>query len=336
MDGAASRLKIAFKLLSAAYYLARGRKMRKFIRGAQVVVPLISPDRNAAANTPVNAKAFPPVEALPHRIIRMASPPSGGRVCLFVTHTVDGRTWPHVRAYMRRLRDAGLYVFMIAASDRSDLLVEDPGPEIADAVMVKHNGGYDFACWALALKLRPELWASKALYFVNDSVYGPLDGFESMMRRIEASGADFLGLTESEDIAYHFQSYFLVMQRHAITNPALREFWRNVRTIEPKHRVVKEYEVPFAHLASSAGLTVEALFPLPPVDGVMINPTLFRWRELIEQGFPFMKAHLLRENLSGRDLQGWRALISERGGDVDLIGLHLGGVNPRAPGLRVK
>lgn len=68
----------------------------------------------------------------------------------------------------------------------------------------------------------------------------------------------------------------------------------------------------------------------------LINRMLFRWRELIEAGFPFMKVHLLRENLSSQDIGGWRGIFAVRGGDVDLIALHLGGVDPRAPGLRTE
>ncbi|MBC8050332.1 MAG: hypothetical protein H7X92_09340 [Chitinophagales bacterium] len=336
MNSAGNRLRIAFKLVSAAFYLARGRKMRKFIRGNQVVVPLVSPERNAAVNAPANNLAFPPVESLPHRMVRMAPIVRGRPVCLFVTHSGDGRVWPHVQAYVKRFRDAGVYTMLIAASDRSDMLVHDPGPDIADAVMVKRNGGYDFACWALALKLFPELWNVSAVYLANDSVYGPLDSFGSMMERIERLDADLIGLTESDDIAYHLQSYFLVMKPRALANRAIREFWQGVRNIESKHRVVKEYEVPLARLASNAGLRAEALFPLRTDGAVLINPTLFRWRELIEAGFPFMKAHLLRENLSRQDIGGWRGVFARRGGDVDLIALHLGGVNPRAPGLRTE
>ncbi|MDZ4791059.1 MAG: rhamnan synthesis F family protein [Hyphomicrobiales bacterium] len=225
---------------------------------------------------------------------------------------------------------------LIAASDRSDMLVHDPGPDVADAVMVKRNGGYDFACWALALKLFPELWDVRAIYLANDSVYGPLDGFEPMMKRVERSDADLIGLTESDDIACHLQSYFLMMKPRALANRAIREFWEGVRNIESKHRVVKEYELPLARLAANAGLRAEALFPLRTNGAVLINPTLFRWRELIEADFPFMKAHLLRENLSSQDIGGWRGVFARRGGNVDLIALHLGGVNPRAPGLRTE
>gem|GEM_PF-6315295 len=73
--------------------------MRKFIRGNQVVAPLASPERSAAVNSAANQLAFPAVESLPHRMVRMAPIVRGRPVCLFVTHSGDGRVWPHVQAY---------------------------------------------------------------------------------------------------------------------------------------------------------------------------------------------------------------------------------------------
>ncbi|MDX2263766.1 MAG: rhamnan synthesis F family protein [Hyphomicrobiales bacterium] len=328
-----NRYRIAFQLLQAAFHVSRGRKLRKLVRGDKVVVPLVSPKLISAMGEGDGAAAFPAVESAPHRVLRRDEGEPGAPVCLFVSFAPDGRIWPHTRAYLQALRRSGLHTVLIAATERPDLRLDDPGPEAADAVIVKRNGGYDFACWALALKLMPELWAAPALYFVNDSVYGPLSGFNAMMARIAASPADVIGLTESDDIAYHLQSYFLVLKGAALASPAIRGFWAGVREIESKHRVVKEYEVPLAGVALSAGLRVEAMFPMAAPGAPRINPTLFLWRELIEAGFPFMKAHLLRENLSGRDLTGWRELVARHGGDVEAIALHLGGVSPRAPGL---
>jgi lipopolysaccharide biosynthesis protein len=151
------------------------------------------------------------------------------------------------------------------------------------------------------------------------------------MRR---SSADLVGLTESLEIRHHFQSYFLLMQPSALAHPGMRAFWDGVRILDDKLAVVKEYETGLKQFAEERGMTTEAMFPLAR-NGLSPrrNPTMHDWRDLVERGFPFVKVSLLRDNPLLIDLRGWRDLLASHGARLDAIDLHLGGVNPKAPGL---
>jgi glycosyltransferase involved in cell wall biosynthesis len=63
------------------------------------------------------------------------------------------------------------------------------------------------------------------------------------------------------------------------------------------------------------GLRVETLFPSERA----ANPTLYDWRRLIEAGFPFVKALLVRGHFGEADLTGWREALADAGFDLDLI-----------------
>lgn len=320
------------KLLRAAYHLGRGRKLRKYIQDKKIVIDLRE-DRAERENDAI-ANA-PPVDHLAHKILRQSPLVPDTPICLFVSYSADGRLWPHVQEYLRRIRNQGIYVVLIVATDRSDLNIDDPGPARADAVLVKKNGGFDFCCWALALQLLPSLWRADTLFFANDSVYGPFKSFETVIGQILSSDCDVIGLTDCDEIQYHFQSYFFALKNKALNCPHIRRFWKNVRCLATKEMVIRHYETRLAYIAGQAGLKLQILFPTATQSGApRLNPTYFEWRQLVERGFPFIKVNLLRDNIAKESLSGWRELLLEHGGDVDLVALHLTSVNPGATALK--
>lgn len=270
----------------------------------------------------------------PHRSIRCHAIPADSPVCLFVTYSPDGRMWPHVLNYLRHVKRLGLYVYLIAATDREDLGFCDPGPSLVDALLVKKNEGFDFACWALALSNHPELWRARALILANDSVYGPFASFPGIVKSMLDADADFVGLTESFEINQHYQSYFIVMKGDALASAEMRRFWADIRCLEDKTQVIKAYEIGLTQCAMTAGLKTKALFPCPGhIPRGRSNLLVHDWRGLIERGMPFVKVSVLRDAGPRRRHDGWRTLLREHGYDDGLVAFHLGAVKPDSPVL---
>ncbi len=145
---------------------------------------------------------------------------------------------------------------------------------------------------------------------MNDSIIGPLnaESFSVVFDRIRASRAHLIGLTDSVQITHHLQSYFLIAKGEGV--PALRDFLAGVKAYDRKEEVIINYEVPLSRRFREANLTVEALFP-SSTDG---NETIERWRELIQRGFPFVKAKALR--LPGAE--DWRKVLQAQGYDASI------------------
>lgn len=329
------RQRISLRLLRSAYHIARGRKVRKLLRNSQVVIPV---------GDVLSSKSLPELVAddigpahhstSPHKLWRMSPIEAGRPVCLFVTYTADGMIWPHVLHYMQKIRDHGIYTFLIAATERDDLAVNDPGASHADALLAKKNGGFDFACWALALTNHPEIWNANGIFLANDSVYGPFQSFGGVMSRVLNDGADFTGLTECFEIKPHYQSYFIVMKNRALQNAQLRRFWRDIQLLQNKTQVIHSYEVGLTQCAKAAGLTTHVLFPSPPgIDPGLSNLVLHDWRGLIERGFPFVKVSVLRHARAQGTFAGWRRLLRDNGYNDNLAAFHLGAVNPSSAAL---
>ena len=274
----------------------------------------------------------PSVQAAAHILVRKPQEITGRQICLFVTYTANGEHWPHVLELCRGIRSEGFVTIMIVATDKLTLDVVDPGPEICDGIIVKQNGGFDFAAWALALRLLPELWASRLILFVNDSIYGPLCGFSQTCSRIRTSSSDYIGLTKSSELKPHFQSYFFALKGRALTAPSIEGFWSSVRMLDYKKDVIDRYELQLLEYAKKSGLRTQALFDLDIKNRV--NPTHYYWKELIRKlDFPFIKVELLRDNPKHQDLSGWESLLREKKYDPQLILHHLKAAKPHAPAI---
>lgn len=290
---------------------------------AQVVVRLM-PAGVELANSPVLLVAPEPagegpppawaVDAFVAKTIPAAA--SAGEVALFVTHSPAGMVKPHVLPYVAALEQAGVAVLLIVVADRP---VELPPAliERASGVMVRANAGWDFAAWAHALHLHPELYGARRLYLANDSLFGPSDpaALAAIVARIRGEDADLAGLTASHEWRWHLQSYFLAIGPRLLSSFVLHDFMRGVRLLDDKDAVIQAYEARLTALVEGQGYRATALFE----SMAAINPTLFDWRGLVERGFPFVKILLLRGAFPEADIAGWRETLAAAGFDLALL-----------------
>ncbi|AWG31094.1 FkbM family methyltransferase [Burkholderia cenocepacia] len=240
----------------------------------------------------------------------------GREVALFVTHSPDGKLKPHVRPYISALRRQGIDVTLIVAADSawfdSDALPLDE----VDTLVVRENLGLDFAAWAHVMQLEPELFDAEALYLLNDSLIGPFNdaSFEKMLARLRSEPADMVGLTESWEHQWHVQSFFLALRRRALASPILQDFFSNVVILPTKDDVIQRYEITLAPTLRDGGISHAVLFPSANHN----NRTLFDWKNLIDDGFPFVKVMALRDKIDGVDTSDWRNVLKVQGYDVTL------------------
>ncbi|WP_029002918.1 rhamnan synthesis F family protein [Azorhizobium doebereinerae] len=266
------------------------------------------------------------LNTLRRRVVRPLGTVDKRPVCLFAAYSPDGRIWPHVTNYCRDLKAAGFRTVLIVATDRADLRCYDPGPSVADAMLVVENFGYDFSAWARTLRLWPDLWSASALLFANDSVYHSPTALTALMERVKRSAADVVALTESTAFRRHFQSYFFLLREKALAHEAVQAFFSEIRALGDKQKVIEACEVPLPSLLATARLEVDVLFPLPENDPRAANPTLAAWHDLLRSGLPFVKVQLLRDNPMNANIGKWRADLTAAGFRVEEVEMHLGSI----------
>jgi SAM-dependent methyltransferase len=261
--------------------------------------------------------------AVPCRTLkRLAAPPA--QSVLFVTYHPQGFISDHVKNYVAHFKRAGYSVILIKVVDDMDHPLADSFIPEVDAAMVRRNAGYDFAAWAHGLRLFPEVYQGKALWVVNDSVFGPANSalFDHLLDRIDQSGADLVSLTENHAHIHHYQSYFLVFRNLPQHAGEIRKYWDNVRSLKNKIDVIFEYELGLKHHFSKRGLSCRALFPATSLS-LDDNPTFYSWRKLLDAGFPFLKVALVRPETTNVDNTACREVFGRLGYPCQLIDQHL-------------
>jgi hypothetical protein len=78
-----------------------------------------------------------------------------------------------------------------------------------------------------------------------------------------------------------------------MASPVLTQALNGMRSLPSKELVIDLYETSLTRQLEQAGLRAVALFPPLYRDPYSADDTLIRWRELLDAGFPYVKASLL-------------------------------------------
>ncbi len=261
-----------------------------------------------------SANGASPVEIDEHRIRQVR------RVCLFAHYHQDGIVAVHVLHYLRALRDAG-FVTVVLSTASLDTEGCDALRNAGADVILRENRGMDFGGWIEACRrffpLRADL-----LLLANDSVYGPLSDLSAFVDRLLAHEADFYGAVESQEIAPHLQSWFVMLRPAAYRSRAFTELMCTpMPEMADKLALVTRYEVGLTQHLAAAGLRYYAAFSLRGRDGIArrypYNPAHLLWREMIDAGVPFVKIELLRLNrMRVTDTAAWPIVVGSHTPDL--------------------
>ena len=188
--------------------------------------------------------------------------PLGDRVALFVHFDAAGRILPAAQEFLAGLAASGLSVVFVTNSEQ----IQEPDKAFLKqhcaTILIRRNIGYDFGAWRDALDtLGLPRAETRAIYLVNDSVYGPFADLQPLLDTVDFERADIWGATESWQHRYHLQSFFLVCGDVAIRSDAWRRFWRSVRPIPCKDWIIRHCEIGFTGAMMRGGLRAAAIFP---------------------------------------------------------------------------
>lgn len=255
---------------------------------------------------------------------------AGERVCMVAHFDVHGTIDAHVLNYLSALASEGYKLILISSNWDIDASSLSDAMTLCDVIIQRENKGLDFAGWALAFRLFPSLFEAEELVTTNDSVYGPIRPLSEVFAEMKERPCDFWGITESLEVEWHLQSYFLVFRRTCIASSAFRDFWDQVRALPEKEQVIRSYEVTIARTLANAGLRPGVLVELDTVTHEICNPTLNPWKTLLVKGkSPFIKVQLLRDNPLQSDIRGWQDTVKSFRYDPLLISKHLARVSAR-------
>jgi hypothetical protein len=229
------------------------------------------------------------------RVVTDTLPRTGlSRVAVIASYAATPNISRSLATLVREFETGGYDVVLVRASDaQADLR----WPEWFDGhptVVVKPNRGYDFGSWATALALFPVIHRVPLVIFTNDSLVGPFASLGPTLEAFESSTSDVWGITHTEEIAPHLQSYWLGFRNKVLEAPSIRRFWSQVDHIDDKDEIVLTYEIGFSKLLRIEGFVVEPMLDSPALVWANQNPTTVGWFHMMRLGFPFVKAMLVK------------------------------------------
>jgi lipopolysaccharide biosynthesis protein len=136
-------------------------------------------------------------------------------------------------------------------------------------------------------------------------------------------------MTDSFEVRWHLQSYFLVLKRQALDSPAFSQFMGSILPYRDKTQVIRSYEIGLTQFLREHGLKPGSFVPMaswvtsPRARSRLCakrrNATLYFPLQLLAAGMPFVKAQLLRDNPAGVPLQPVLKAMRQSGYDTALV-----------------
>lgn len=265
--------------------------------------------------------------------------PTGRFLVLFAHYDAAGRVLDYVHEYLRHLKKLGADVVFVSTAER----IGEPDlarlRETCRQVIVRENTGYDFGSWKTGLARGPSPEGYEALIITNDSVFGPVCDLAPTVERMLREPCDFWGCTDSFELFYHLQSYFVGFKPAVFRSPAFAAFWESYPFTHHKRFAIWNGEVRLTQSLLKAGFQAgvvcpygdiklalghcslrELAFLLPVLihytRGGHLNPSHFFWDSLIlNHGVPFIKKELILDNPVGMRNLGKIPAVLKAAGD---------------------
>jgi len=274
---------------------------------------------------------------------------SATKIAIFVHWDSTGQIYRYIQYHLQSLRAAGYTIIFVSNSPKLDdasIAILKP---LVGRILWRYNVGYDFGAYKDAISSLGDLSRLHSLIIANDSTYGPFSSLSEVIERADADSGDVYAITDSWELRYHLQSYFMLFHAEVLRNKGFLEFWQKLAYVDNKQYVVRVYEVGLTKLLLDLRLRCKALYPydelarlvldqlnlidsssetfqrLPKREqkmyfflqdalssGAPMNGSHFFWDKLlVDMGCPYIKRELLAVNPMGiPSLIYWREYLA--------------------------
>lgn len=94
------------------------------------------------------------------------------------------------------------------------------------------------------------------LLIFNDTIYAPIDSWETVFAKMQSEEVDFWGLTQNrtKKIPLHIQSYFIMFCKKVLHSEEFAFFWRNLDAGQSdKNKVIANFEINLTYFLGKKG-----------------------------------------------------------------------------------
>ncbi|MBK9673359.1 MAG: hypothetical protein IPO70_14260 [Bacteroidetes bacterium] len=217
-------------------------------------------------------------------------------ICFFSSY-FKGDTLPYYcEVYLLELKKHFHEVVLLTTKKPNEIacnVLHENGIEL----LILTNEGFDFGMWSKAFDNYPvENYDRVAL--VNDSciLFAPLNRF---MDWVNTTIADCYAISESHSIAYHLQSYFLLLNKKAIL--VLKNHFKQTGIQANISDVINKYEIGISTIWRKNGLVLKAFLSNNGYQGEF-SPYYYLIDAHLKQGSPMIKKKIIYSSYRNDEL----------------------------------
>jgi len=219
------------------------------------------------------------------------------RLAIFAHYDKKNVIDDYVLFYVEKLKKYCETVLFLSLSD----LPQEEQNKLDNVILVKHNE-YDFGSYKRGFNYALEkglLEDIDELLFVNDSVYC-IDELSNIFEKDYNS--DFWGIIENKygfkkygkfcisKKQPHLQSWFIAFRKNVFVSKAFSDFINSVKEEKSKNDIILNYELKLTQILTDNGFKYNSFITKYKKS---YNPSVYYWRELVNEGCPFVKRSVL-------------------------------------------
>jgi glycosyltransferase involved in cell wall biosynthesis len=239
------------------------------------------------------------------------NPFSKSTLTIFSHYDKDKLIDPYVVEYLDRLSKVSDIVFVSTSCAFSDKVLSTI-KNIVNYVIVKENMGYDFGAWRTGIMhCQDRIEHIDNLIICNDSIYGPMSDEFNPVDILRERKLDAMAVTDSFEIQYHLQSYFIAVNKSVLNSQKFKDFWLDMKIFEDKTTLILHHELGFTRMLLALGAKIGAIAPAAAIG--YVNNSHMLWEKcLFDFDSNFIKIELLRDNPCEVNLDGYKEKLAAK------------------------
>jgi len=208
-----------------------------------------------------------------------------------------GALGPHVRRQVESVAEAVDRMLLVTTAT----LTEDSRAWLRDRVELveRTNYGYDFTSYQVGLRRAGDLSSYDEVVICNDT-YVPVTPYTGIFATMAEHPVDFWGLTRTERVAPHVQSFFVAFRPWVVGSRTFGRFWSGLDPLSSRRQVIMQHEVGLSDGLHEAGFRSGAYFTETEAD-----------RRLARRRVKWWAAHRRPSQRGRAAIQQWRERAAE-------------------------
>jgi lipopolysaccharide biosynthesis protein len=187
-------------------------------------------------------------------------PITAKRVVLYVSFDAQSRIAEHVVKQLTAFQGQGYQSVFVSTSPEISENDLNKIKNLVSICVLRKNEGYDFASWKVAYSFIAEQAKNlESLVLMNDSCLGPEYDLTETLSLMRSESDVVYGISKSEEIAEHIQSYFYHFGATVLKQVFSHEFFKRIRVVHSKWAVVRYFEIGGSTFLIKNGVKLKAL-----------------------------------------------------------------------------